>query len=569
MRVAIIGLAMVLPSLGGVATRAQTTATTSQQSAAETGGMSNKPVILRQSSFNIPFSVKAGEKTPREVRLFVSRDRGRNWRLYDRADPAAEQFPFRAEGDGEYWFSLQTIEADGRATPGGTVMQPGLRLLIDTVEPQLEFHAAVGSGGEVTTSWRVFDPTLAPETLKIEYQTTVGGPWKAIALQRQSNGTPQSAVGQLTWWPDTSSRVIHVRAEVSDKAANKAVVNRRVFLPRIAARRPAATRDVATQIPADPFNQVPQPNEGVTWAPPAAEQSAAPAPTARLPQTESDPPQAQPASEPQGVAWPESASASTGNPFHPAVRSNADPPVAQPVAAGEEVALPSRDASPYGLPRGIQPRMTNSARFELDYDVDSVGPNGIADVELWATEDGGASWKLWHSDDDRQSPLVVDVPREGIYGFRVVVVGNNGLSGRKPVNGDLADLWVGVDTTQPSVRLTSAIYGEGRFAGQLDIRWEAKDAWFPARPVTLLFSEHADGPWSTIASGIPNTGQYFWPVEARIPEKIYLRIEVRDEAGNVGAYQVTEPVNTSGLVPQAHIRGLRPAAAAAKWRFFQ
>jgi hypothetical protein len=173
---------------------------------------------------------------------------------------------------------------------------------------------------------------------------------------------------------------------------------------------------------------------------------------------------------------------------------------------------------------------------------------------------------LWSKDADKVSPVEVVVPVEGVYGFRVVVVGNNGLAGKRPSPGDLADLWIGVDSTTPQVRLTSAIYGEGRFAGQLDIRWDASDRWFTDRPITLQFSEHAQGPWSTIASGIPDTGQYHWSVGPRIPDKIFLRIEARDRAGNVGQHQLQQPVSTTGLIPQGHIRGFRPFSGSPELR---
>jgi hypothetical protein len=101
------------------------------------------------------------------------------------------------------------------------------------------------------------------------------------------------------------------------------------------------------------------------------------------------------------------------------------------------------------------------------------------------------------------------------------------------------------------------MYGEGPHAGEMDIRWQADDDWLVERPVALLFSESPGGPWSTIATGLPNTGQYYWAIEPRIPEKIYLRIEVRDEAGNLGEFQLSEPVSTTGLVPKARIRGIR------------
>lgn len=212
----------------------------------------------------------------------------------------------------------------------------------------------------------------------------------------------------------------------------------------------------------------------------------------------------------------------------------------------------------YGLPPGEKPRLTNSRRFSLEYDVDAVGPAGVASVELWVTTDGGRDWTRWGADPDRTSPFEVEVDSEGVYGFRVVIVGNNGLAGRPPRSGDLADLWVAVDTTPPEGRMTSATYGKGPQAGQLLIRWEADDEWLGARPITLLFSEHLDGPWTTIASGLPNDGLYPWQADPRMPRKIYLRMEVRDQAGNVGTFQLGDAISVEGLSPQGRIRGLRP-----------
>ncbi|MCO6457335.1 MAG: hypothetical protein J5I93_18710, partial [Pirellulaceae bacterium] len=212
----------------------------------------------------------------------------------------------------------------------------------------------------------------------------------------------------------------------------------------------------------------------------------------------------------------------------------------------------------YGLPPGERPRLTNSRRFGLEYDVDAVGPQGVASVELWTTTDGGQTWSLWGQDADRVSPFDVEVDAEGIYGFRVVIVGNSGLAGRAPRSGDLADIWVAVDATAPQGRLTSASYGQGAEAGHLLIQWEADDDWLAPRPITLLFSDQLDGPWTTLASGLPNDGRYAWKADPRVPRKIYLRMEVRDEAGNVGTYQLSDPISADGLTPRGRIRGIRP-----------
>ncbi len=217
----------------------------------------------------------------------------------------------------------------------------------------------------------------------------------------------------------------------------------------------------------------------------------------------------------------------------------------------------SQDAASL-LPPGERPQMTNSTRFRLEYDVDAVGPSGVAEVQLWATADGGHTWRLWGTDEDLQSPFDVIVEEEGVFGFHVVVVGRNGMSGRRPRTGDLADIWVGVDTTPPTAELTSATYGDGANTGKLLISWRAADRYLDPRPVTLSFSESADGPWTVITSALPNTREFAWKADPQLPPSVYLRLEVRDEAGNLTVDQTSEPIHIEGMAPKARIRSVQP-----------
>ncbi len=75
------------------------------------------------------------------------------------------------------------------------------------------------------------------------------------------------------------------------------------------------------------------------------------------------------------------------------------------------------------LPPGERPLMVNSRSFDLEYDVEGVGPSGIARVELWGTRDGGRSWSSYGIDNDNRSPIRANVDGEGLYGFRIVVQG--------------------------------------------------------------------------------------------------------------------------------------------------
>jgi hypothetical protein len=210
-----------------------------------------------------------------------------------------------------------------------------------------------------------------------------------------------------------------------------------------------------------------------------------------------------------------------------------------------------------GLPAGERPRMVNSRSFELEYDIDSVGPSGVGQVQLWGTRDSGQTWRAFTSEHDSRGTVRVKVDEEGIYGFRLSVTNGVGVGGKRPEPGDAPDVWVGVDWTKPTARIVSAEPGVGNEAGKLIISWQADDQWLAARPISLFISDTAKGQWTPIATGMENTGRYAWPIDGRLPPKIYLRLEVRDEAGNVAMHETSEPVVIDQSHPVARIRGIR------------
>jgi hypothetical protein len=559
----------------------------------------------RQNAFAIPFSVDRRIVHPVEVHLYVSTDRGATWQVSARESPNARQFTFRSRGDGEYWFASRTLDANQQASSQGP-LQAELRVVVDTVPPQIEFAVRTGRDGAVLADWQAADQNLLPSSLKIEYQDEAAQPWKPVAVKPPSENVVQTACqGQTTWNPQTRSPTINVRAEVRDRAGNLAVVNRRLLLPLQPPQNQHANAGAT-----NPFARVGQPSEGaVAWPsdnvmPPM---TAPPSTTPAFGQTP------QVAAQPEGATQPLSQFAST----HTAPTPNVTTPAGQPAVHAVPAAAPLLDpppsvpagtatttsptpppadtstvsgstlsslaplasSSPPGgqaanaansmLPAGERPQMTRATHFQLAYDVDAVGPSGVAEVQLWATADGGQTWRMWGTDDDLRSPFDVVVEDEGVFGFHVVVVGRNGLAGRKPRSGDLADIYIGVDTKSPAAKLTAAAYGDGEQAGKLLIRWEASDAYLDPRPITLKFSENPAGPWTVIASALPNTGEFAWPADAQVPAAVYLQLEVRDEAGNIATDQLAEPVRMDGLAPKARIRGVQPIQDADREAFRQ
>jgi len=239
----------------------------------------------------------------------------------------------------------------------------------------------------------------------------------------------------------------------------------------------------------------------------------------------------------------------------------------QPEAAGansgsSSVLSPAPSAP---LPIAPQPRLptdnmlsVNSQRFRLNYENSYIDPNLVKSVILWLTTDGGQSWTSYGEDADLVSPFPVQVEREGTYGFRIVYETTDGVMGRTPARGDQPDMWVRVDVTPPTVQLISAPYGRGADAGSLVINWRAEDFDIGARPVTILWGQTAEGPWTNIVTGHPNTGTYSWRVDNQTPDKVFLRLEVTDAAGNQTVSQTTRPLELNGLAPRGRILSVEP-----------
>jgi hypothetical protein len=508
------------------------------------------PISTRQTAFNIPYSVDQNTNA-REVQLHVSTDRGQTWNLYARQQAGTGQFQFRAQRDGEYWFSSKTIDAQERFLPDAA-LRPELRVVVDTTQPQFNFSAEADPSGGVLTQWNIYDASLNAQSFKIEYQSATGQPWKPVAFERPGNSGPRSNLsGRTTWYPQVAGNTINIRAEVQDQAGNSTVVIRQVTLPQ-GARQTPATQDATPanpKPPADPFTRPAQPSVGAkTWP----KDNMIPPSRSMYSNRYADQVASRRAQQSPNLYSDEKTAASPVAMEHdkPASRSETATPTVSNSAANDD---------PSALTDGVSPVMTNLSHFHLDYDVDLIGPEGVSDVELWATTDGGKNWVRWGKDEDRTSPLDVEVDREGVYGFRIVIFGKNGLASQPPHPGDMADIWVGVDTTKPIARLTSARYGENDQIGKLVIQWQADDANLAELPVKLSFSDNPSGRWTTIAAGLPNSGEYLWPADPRLPPKIYLRLEARDEAGNIAVDQLTEPINVAGLVPRGRIRSLRPA----------
>jgi hypothetical protein len=488
------------------------------------------PIATRQTYFSIPFRLEKPNPRapePTAVELYVSTDFGATWQRHSRIEPSKGNFLFRAAADGEHWFIIRTLDASGGARPE-KLERPGLQVLIDTTPPRLELEAARGEMGQIVARWRAVDLNLKPDTLSIQYRTSATQSWQTVALDRQARGTGPVWTGEVSWWPPRDAGRIEIRAEVGDSASNTAVSQAQVGNDAAGGLPP---KPVPTENPDLPVARRPQPELDRPIRGPALESARAEGPVA---------------AGPNRVVF-QSPDGTVAIQIHPAVGSQYAP---------SEETSPSATGTVPGLPAGERLRVVNSTRFELEYEVE-VGPSGVAQVELWATRDGGRTWKSLGLDDDRKSPFPVSVREEGLYGFRVAVRSGAGLGGEPPQPGAKPQVWIGVDLAKPKARIRSTEHLTGEKAGHLLIRWEASDWLLRARPISILYGETRDGPWVPIATRLENVGEYAWLIDRRAPERVHLRLEVEDEAGNLGIYETPEPVILDQRPPQIHIRNVR------------
>jgi hypothetical protein len=429
------------------------------------------PIATRQTLFAIPFKVDKGlshASEPVQVQLYVSSDLGDTWRMYQQVPPGRGRFLFQANGDGEYWFLIRTLDRAGQVRPRQG-NQPGLRVVVDTNPPELKLDAFRGNGGQITARWQVADQNLNLESLRIQYRPAGVTAWQTLAIDRQAMTVRGiTHFGEVTWWPQAASGRLEIRAEVADTAGNTTVTHAQVApepsspsssgpsLGPSPATPPALPPGLTEQhpSPATPAlppgltGQHPSPaTPGLTEQHPLAPAATPPAetppatPATAPPSGEALPPTEGPVIPGFSAAQPPTGTVAMT--VNPPLGNQYVPPVAASVANRPDLRLPD----------GRRPRMVNSRVFELEYKVDSVGPSGIRRLELWGTLDGGRTWSSFGVPKQIKSPLVVGVQREGLYGFRVAVENGAGVWSGRPRSGDPPDVWVGVDLTRPSVHI--------------------------------------------------------------------------------------------------------------------
>jgi len=501
------------------------------------------PIHTNKLKFKIPFHYDSAELTrlgARQIQLHVSRDQGRTWQPYQDVTPDAGKFTFEAATEGEFWFIVRTLDARKNLHPAGKFTDPDLRVIVDTTPPRLDLELRQSAPGKAQLLWNASDAHLDLTQLRLEYMQPGSPDWVAVPI------VPK-AIGQ-TSWALPEGGVVAVRGSVADLARNTtsdevqlriAPANQTVPRPDApGSRQPVAgpgtnPRDSLALTLPERFPSSSRAGEEV----PEGRDDAGNAP-AEI--NENKPFGAQDSYQEASTSISQKNSFVSLKPENrPIINGQPREP-----AGGQD---PSRQAV------SSRQRVVNSRKFQIGYKLQDVGPSGVSSIELFITPDNGATWFRYGADEDNKSPFLVEVPREGIYGFTLGVQSGAGLASDPPQNGDAPAIVVAVDLTPPKLELLPIELGRGKNTNKLQISWKCSDDFLGDKPVSLFYSPTGQAPWAPISGPIENTGSYIWNTDPGLPPKFFLRIEARDLARNLQFVESRQPVMIDLARPTAKI----------------
>jgi hypothetical protein len=455
------------------------------------------------------------------IQLYVKQGHG-DWQLKATAPATQKFFQYHPTEDGEYGFTVATVDLAGHVNPPDVRQQPPmLVLIVDRQKPDIEVQRAVGPDGRPLLRCTIVDANPDYASLQASCRGP-DGQWHPLDPLPGARG-----VFRLPG-PETFTGMVRVRA--ADLAKNETVKE---------------------------INLVEE-TPGQTSATPAAGPEGRSARTAARSMTlETAGPVLLPA-PPPGPA-PVKAPASNSKPAAPALPKDIERTSAPLSAAPSEETVEqtsllvpaAADASPH--------QILNTTRAALEYRLDQVGPSGVSKVEVYITSDKGKTWQRLCEDPDRRSPADLTLPGEGVYGICLAVTNGNGFGGAPPKPGDRPLCWIEVDMTKPHAQLheVDPVVKDGA----LEIRWTASDKNLGPEPISLFYAAKREGPWLPIARGLRNDGVYRWRFPRDVGGRFYLRLEVVDRAGNKARCDSDSPVVLDMTEPRAMVVGVTAVTA--------
>jgi hypothetical protein len=506
---------------------------------------------------NVGLPLSQKDKDRKDIQQFTllhSADQGGTWEQGVSIRPGeSDMFKFHAPKDGVYWFIVQQVDRQNNTTPRDpNRMKPSLIVIVDTAPPQVKVTAERLPSGMLRVHWSASDAYPDLRSLRLDFQTRSLPNWTPVA-------TDLVLQGQKDFDPGTEGKTgeVHVRVQLKDQAGNPGedvcVLSASASIPPPNISAPSVGETRIGTAEGSPIGLIP-PNRSDTPSPPnqlTSRQTQQPV----IERTPGSMPTPSPSVELSGPA------------------PGPAPLAGLPIASNNEPIPPPPSNLAQTQTNYSAVKIVKADKVRLDFTVGKVGPSGLGNADVYVTRDRGNTWSKMPGEVPVILPPNADLrgevsgsvgvllPAEGIvYGFIVAVKSKAGLAPPPPKQGDPPQALVELDTTAPQGQL---------FKPQLDpvqpntlvLAWEAKDRNLGGRPITLEWAEQKEGPWNIIGEqSLPNNGQYPWRLPDRLPPRVYLRLTMRDLAGNESRAQTDKPELIDLSVPQTRITGVAPAA---------
>jgi hypothetical protein len=476
--------------------------------------------FLNKNHIKLPIQINDADRAAlQEVQLYFKENRNAAWVLRDKVAPTQKAFTIQLPRDGEYAFTMVTVNKKGQRDPEDLRNEPaGLVVVIDTQAPQIELAnlGQIPEGQLIQFDAR--DANLDNGRVRFAFQggDRVFRPLEPLPGRSNVYCIPAQAV---------FTGLIRVSAE--DLAGNATVMEE--HLSKIPARSAVVQSGATAPLPVGPAN----PPQLVQ----ASAQDAQPTQILDVPN-----------SLPPGVSIA---------PLMPVIEQN--PVNARPTGAEcrlVEHTVPTK-VQPAAHTAPAKRQIVNNPKLFLDYQLENVGPSGVGKLQLWITRDQSRTWTKLSETIHQGSPVEVHLPGEGVFGVTLVAVNGRGVAGAVPAAGDTPDWWIEVDTTKPTVEISKIVAVPENGQHVVHIHWTAQDKNIGDGPVELLYSATPQGPWLPIAKGLKAESQHRWTPPAEIGPQAFVRLIVRDVAGNTTVVNTLEPVLIGDQArPRVVIRGI-------------
>lgn len=530
-------------------------------------------IQINKTEFNIPFEVENsnGQSATGDAMLFMSKNGG-NMEHASTVPASAGKFKFKAQSDGLYEFTVRMTDAAGKPLGAVGPLLPEISVEVDTVAPELSFRLSESSPGEVSVLWNCSESKVAAGSLRLEYAEGTDGRWKPVVATPGASGKTS-----ITSTPGTA---VSVRGFISDLAGNQGGGSSQIVLNAQVADSTTTTYggpvNSGAPVGLSPFNGSPgseivlpgntASNMGTPTVQPTQPGGAVPFPNGiTVPQQnfstqQNVPPQNNFVQQAPVQQAPDqrapvrqnyiladrgqsATTASPAGPMYGTYNGSNNPPVVPPANNFAKTS------------QGVR-QLVNHQVFNIDYQVDDVGPSGVSAVELFVTENNGREWFAYGNDIDMRSPFQVDTLGEGTFGFAVRVRNGLGFRATPPQAGELPSIVVTVDKTAPVAEMAMPQVIVDR-VGQIRVAWRVSDQNPSATPVRLEYGASAAGPWTIAFDWQADVGAVNIPIQSGMPTSMYFRLLARDAAGNIATTQTHQPILIDQQRPTARLLSIQ------------